>query len=275
MKPIATTDSLPLTCTREGACCFGAVIRITPWELAVLARHVGEEAAAFRDRHTCDGGTAMRLDGEHDRLGHRACTLYRGGSGCSAHPARPLACRLFPLGRQRVDGIARYHHPGRTVGCAELCPASQALPVLRVGDYLAQQQVSAGEAAHDAYAAFLAGLVATAGGLCRHAGTVGLEEALLQRAAAAPEARMRAVPTAWFELLTAPSLPVPLDEPHLWVGAHRARVAQAVATGWQLDGDMTDTALVIATLALHLGPTVGTSPELVAQAIATTARAAA
>lgn len=268
MSLLSTGDSLPLTCTREGICCFGAVIRITPWELAVLARHRGLAAADFRDRHTCDGGTALRLDGEHDRHGHRACSLYRSAGGCTAHPARPLACRLFPLGRLRVEGVAQYHHPGRTVGCAELCPGSQALPSLRVADYLAQQDAAPGEAAHDAYAAMLGGMIATAVSIVRASGHPNdLAERIRERAALAPEARARALPAAWFELLTAPDLDAALDQPAAWVLAHRVRLAQAVSRGWDLDGDLDAVALAVATQALHLGPTIGTAPELVSEAI--------
>lgn len=29
------------------------------------------------------------------------CVFYEAGSGCTVHPARPLVCRLYPLGMQR------------------------------------------------------------------------------------------------------------------------------------------------------------------------------
>ena len=79
MSLITRDDHLPLICTRHGTCCFGAVIRITPWELAVLTNGIGMAPDQFRDRHTCDGGTALRLDGEYDAVPVEFADLCYGG----------------------------------------------------------------------------------------------------------------------------------------------------------------------------------------------------
>jgi len=270
------SDALPLTCTREGTCCHGAMIRITPWELAFLAEGVGMTPRRFRDRHTADGGTLLRTDGPEDNRGRHACSLYRDGVGCTQHANRPLACRLFPLGRRRNGGIPEYHHPGRRVGCVDLCPEVTALPHMSVAEYLRDQQLVRGEQAHDAYAQILAGLIATAGQMAsRSAHLVDLnrvDSALAARAELSAEARARALPTAWFDLLTVPELPVRTGDPLGFTDAHRLRLAQAIATGFALDGSLGDAIIVVATLALHLAPPLGTDPALVVRAFTLAAR---
>ena len=63
-----------------------------PYELLRLARHLGLTTSEVIARHTEAGGTVLqtREDG--------ACT-FLGPRGCTVHPDRPLACRLYPLAR--------------------------------------------------------------------------------------------------------------------------------------------------------------------------------
>jgi hypothetical protein len=57
--------------------------------------------------------------------------------GCRIYKARPLACRLFPIGRV-YDGMqSRFVLPGRNI-CHGLAP----LPARTVGDYLNTQDVA-------------------------------------------------------------------------------------------------------------------------------------
>lgn len=86
-------------CRACSRCCFDKQIQVNPFEIAALAEHLGIDSDRFRHEYTKAGaGThlARREDG--------ACTLL-GPAGCSVHPARPLVCRLYPLGRVRhADG---------------------------------------------------------------------------------------------------------------------------------------------------------------------------
>ncbi len=79
------------------------------------------------------------------------CTLYRVGAGCVAHAARPLACRLFPLGRNRNGERTFYGYDGPVFPCRVGCPRVDQLPAQTVGAYLAGQDVGEGEAVADAY----------------------------------------------------------------------------------------------------------------------------
>lgn len=144
-------DRLPLTCTRSGTCCHGKRIAVNPWELALLARCLGRDPRAVRDTHIGDGGIRLRMDGTHRWRGRPACTFFNEHEGCTAHAGRPLACRLYPLGRERQGEEVRYVHDGATFPCLDGCLEVTDLPFLSVGDYLADQRVGAAEAAQDAY----------------------------------------------------------------------------------------------------------------------------
>ena len=83
-------------------CCRGKVIPLTPYEVARIAEHLGTTTTEALERWTTRGGSALaaRADG--------AC-VFLGEQGCSVHPARPLACRLYPLGRSIApDGTERF-----------------------------------------------------------------------------------------------------------------------------------------------------------------------
>jgi Fe-S-cluster containining protein len=268
MNPVHLSDVMPLTCSREGTCCRAALIHITPWEVAVLARATGHSPRSFRDRHTVQGGTVLRFGTDLDGAGGRHCDLYRDGTGCTVHPARPLACRLYPLGRSRKNGASAYHHPGRTKSCADLCPDSQVLPRMSVGDYLAGQQVEAGEAAHDAYAGFLAAMIATAGEISRRMGAQRKDEAVLDRLAgwmgSTAEDRVLDLPAACLDLLIIPELGGLVDDPQGFVTGHRKILAGAIAGGLGLP-TLDETVDALLGMAFHLAPVLGTDPELVAQ----------
>ena len=64
-----------------------------------MAGHIGLATMEFIARHTEDGAGVYLA-----RSANGACT-FLGAGGCSVHPARPLVCRLYPLGRTRFpDG---------------------------------------------------------------------------------------------------------------------------------------------------------------------------
>lgn len=255
-------DVLHLTCVRGGGCCHAKQIAVTPWEIARLARATGLSAAQARDRLTIAGGTRLRTEGPDDGRGHAACSLL-GAQGCSVHADRPLACRLFPLGRNLAEGRAVYHMPEQH-RCADLCPEALAQPRRRVGEWLQQQDVADGEAAHDAYGRLVCGLLAHAGQLA-DGGEFTAD--LHVRAALDPERRAALLPRPWFELATAPGLPELVDDPATFVLAHAERILGATAAGFA--GEPSRAALVLATVALQLGVPLGIpAPAAVAHALA-------
>ncbi len=276
---LAETDILPLTCTRAGTCCHGAQVMLTPWELARLAAATGLSPRDFRDAHTADGGTRLRFTGKAGgpRL-KPACDMYADGRGCTVHPARPLACRMYPLGRMKADGKVRYHHPGQELSCVSLCPSVQELPVQTVADYLRGQQIDGGTAAHDGYGRLVYGLLATAGGIVTRAGAaidhLLLNRELVRRAGLSPLQRAGTLPTAWFDRLTIPDLPEAVEDPEAFVYAHAHLLMRDVQRDL-VRYTLADAVLIVMTMALHLAPTVGTDSVMVVEAFRAYARGAA
>ncbi len=89
-------DRFGFGCSRCGMCCSHKRIPLNPYEIARLAAHQGITTTRFIDLHTMDTVSYLRFDAE----GH--CPFLRD-KGCAVHADRPLACRLYPLGR-RIDG---------------------------------------------------------------------------------------------------------------------------------------------------------------------------
>ena len=79
------------SCGACSRCCEGKAIRVGPYEILRLARLVGLSTTDFIAAHTTSGGTILRLNEKGD------CG-FLSEKGCSVHIARPLACRLYPLG---------------------------------------------------------------------------------------------------------------------------------------------------------------------------------
>ncbi|WP_343634227.1 YkgJ family cysteine cluster protein [Fluviicola sp.] len=148
---LTLSDSLPLTCSRSGTCCHGNLVRLNPWELMRLARAKGMSPEAFRDQYTLNAGAVLHFNGSPNHTGKSSCGLYEPGKGCSVHPTRPLACRLFPLGRQIQNGLAQYMHEGPSFPCLKECPEVLQLPELTVQEYLVGQETALFEQAQDIY----------------------------------------------------------------------------------------------------------------------------
>lgn len=151
---LALTDSLPLTCARGDICCHGKMVCLNPWELARLAAAKSLPSRVFRDRYCEFGGVRLRFDITAESAywkGLTACSQYVPDHGCGVYAGRPLVCRLYPLGRLRRGKELRYVHLGGSFPCLASCPAVLDLPYMTVADYLAGQDVTAGETAQDKY----------------------------------------------------------------------------------------------------------------------------
>lgn len=142
---------LPLTCSRSGTCCFGKSVMINPWELLCLSKEKKTTAREFRDLYCEFGGIRLKFIGKPDSKGQLACSQYQENIGCSVHLGRPLACRLFPLGRQIQHNEAQYIYQGKEFPCLTDCSEVLELPKLSVGEYLKGQAAQSFENAQDAY----------------------------------------------------------------------------------------------------------------------------
>ncbi len=142
---------LPLTCSRSGTCCFGKAVMLNPWELFSLSKEKKITQREFRDLYCEFGGIRLRFDGTEDNKGQKACSQYVDGFGCSVHAGRPLACRLYPLGRQIQNDKAHYMYQGDEFPCLKDCAEVLELPKLTVGEYLKGQATDQFEKGQDQY----------------------------------------------------------------------------------------------------------------------------
>lgn len=164
----ARGETFGFTCHACSRCCHHKKIQTNPYEIAVMADHLGMSTSEFRARWTQDGeGTALSQTDEG------AC-VFLGERGCTIHPARPLVCRLYPLGRHRSgEGSESW---------VRVEPHPQSLGEFTmegtIADYLAQQGAQPFIEAADAYVdwvnAALGSLAAAA-----ESGSAGVAEDLL------------------------------------------------------------------------------------------------
>lgn len=148
---LTAEDILPLTCSRAGTCCFGNQVLLNPWELMNLASAKKISVREFRDLYCDYGGIRLRFNSEIMKNGKRSCNQYIDHFGCSVHTGRPLACRLYPLGRQIQNDEVGYMFEGIDFPCFEGCIEVKELPTLSVKEYLAGQMTNNFEIAQDAY----------------------------------------------------------------------------------------------------------------------------
>lgn len=145
------SDQLPLTCSRKGTCCHGNQVLINPWELASLANEKKISSRDFRDQYCDLNGIRLLFNGVVEFNNQKSCSLYIENKGCSVHNGRPLACRLFPIGRQIQENKSSYFFQGTNFPCLNGCPEVTELPLLSVEDYLKGQNTQIFEEAQDAY----------------------------------------------------------------------------------------------------------------------------
>jgi Fe-S-cluster containining protein len=88
----ARSSSFGYACGACSRCCRGKVIPLNPYEVARLAAHHGVATTEAIARFTNDCGASLGVKDDG------AC-VFLGDGGCTVHASRPLACRLYPLGR--------------------------------------------------------------------------------------------------------------------------------------------------------------------------------
>jgi Fe-S-cluster containining protein len=83
-------------CNACGLCCHNKVITLSPYDVIRLARCVGVSTREAISRFTIRRGSILKFtDGG-------ACVALEGAR-CGVHRGRPLACRLYPLGIERIE----------------------------------------------------------------------------------------------------------------------------------------------------------------------------
>jgi len=147
---LGPSDPVQLSCGTAGCsanCCTnGPHIILNPYEIALICRAAGmsyEDLLDLVETDRVNGFPLVMLPREP------ACPFWTD-SGCRIYGARPLACRLFPLGRVFENGGSSFVLPGRNQ-CSGLVPET----ALTLADYLREQDTETQVRMADAWIEFV------------------------------------------------------------------------------------------------------------------------
>jgi len=264
-------DNLPLTCSRTGTCCHGKTIWINPWELACLA---SEKKIKVRDfiKLYCDfGGIKLKFEGKKGWKDQKACSQYIPDFGCSVHLGRPLACRLYPIGRQILHKKTEYIFEGKEFPCLEGCPEVTKLPQMTVKEYIKNQSAGEFEKSQDEYLELMLKLADIAfelyldTGLAQSGDTDTLEQ-WIKLGNLTPEKLNLKIGENWLEPLVNPEIK-DLKNPVTFTQKHTELLlvkAQEQFGGLQTLAEIKDASIQIVAVALQLARSVGADPEYLA-----------
>lgn len=266
-------DQLPLTCSRRGTCCNGNQVMLNPWDLVCLAREKKITAGEFRTLYCDFGGIRLRFDGEVDRRGKQACSQYIGDFGCSVHLGRPLACRLFPLGREVQREEVHYMYQGDQFPCLEGCPEVSGLPQLSVGEYLKGQITESFEKAQDEYLELMQNLADVAFELLLDTGLAesGDKETLSlwrKMGNELPENLTNRIGQEWIDHLMIPEISDHIEDPISFVQKHNDLLQSKVQERFgalQTNQQLHEASVLIMGVALHLARGLGANPAILAE----------
>ena len=216
-------------CNACNRCCHNKAIRVGPYEALRLSRRLGITTTEFFTRHTEAGGTVLQ-----SREDDRGC-VFLGPRGCTVHPDRPLACRIYPL--------ARWVSPEGDESFGNLQPHPQTAGVYgtsgTVADYLTAQGLAPYFAMGDRYGDLYDRMVA----IMERVDPDDDPERRYERRLAVDELDIGTLATSWFDVdatvavycrehaLTVPSDVDALIELHLkavgaWLDALEAQLGE-------------------------------------------------
>jgi Fe-S-cluster containining protein len=150
VMPLSGTDPVELTCGTAGCpsnCCTnGPHIVLNPYEIALICKASGmsyEDLLDIVETDRVNGFPLVMLPRDP------ACHFWTG-KGCRIYASRPLACRLFPLGRVFESGQSFFVLPDRNL-CAGLVPGT----TRTLGEYLKEQDTETQVRMADAWIEFV------------------------------------------------------------------------------------------------------------------------
>ena len=260
---------LPLTCTRVGTCCHGNQVLLNPFELFYIAKEKQITPREFRDLYCDLGGIRLHFNGKEDTRGKKACSQYVDNFGCSVHLGRPLACRLFPIGRQVQNNEVQYIHQGETFPCLNGCAEVINLPQLSVGDYLSGQITDQHEQAQDAYLEVMQNLADIAFELLldsRLSESGDTKTLRLWRTMAneEPELLVKRIGDKWYDYLTIPNIVNDNNDSISFTQKHndllQLKIQDKFASAKTLQ-EFHQASVLVMGLAIHLARAIGANPE--------------
>jgi Fe-S-cluster containining protein len=268
---LSLQDKLPLTCSRTGNCCHGKHIFLNPWELVHLAKEKKNTAKEFRDLYCEFGGIRLRFDGKAGWKDQQACSQYVDNFGCSVHLGRPLACRLYPLGRQVQSEEVHYMYQGDEFPCLEPCPEVVELPQFSVGEYLKGQMTEKFEKAQDGYLELMQNIADIAFELLLDTGLAESGDKVTlplwrKMGDESPEVLADRIGSEWIDCLMIPDISD--DDPIAFVTKHNDLIllkAQEKFEALQTHQELHEASVLIMGVALHLARGLGANPKDLAE----------
>jgi len=275
-----TQSILPLTCSRSGTCCFGKVVMLNPWELFSFSAAKKITPKEFRDLYCEFGGIRLRFDGKEDNKGQHVCSQYVEDFGCSVHLGRPLACRLYPLGRQIQHNKTHYIYQGDQFPCLNDCAEVLELPKLSVGEYLKGQEANQYEKAQDEYLNIMQNIADIAFELLIDSGlsSSGDKKTLplwREMANELPELLAARIGQEWIDCLMIPTISNEIQDPIIFTQQHneilllKAQEKFGTLTTIQ---EFHGASVLIMGVALHLARGLGADQKTIAEHWITTAK---
>jgi Fe-S-cluster containining protein len=266
-------QELPLTCSRKGTCCHGNQVLLNPWELHRLAFEKQISVREFRDLYCDWSGILLKFNGEKDHRGKSSCSQYIENFGCSSHEGRPLACRLFPIGRQIQSETVQYIFQGDAFPCLNGCPEVKELPQLSVEAYLKGQQTTLFEQAQDEYLEVMQNLADIAMMLLLDTGlaTSGDTQTRVQwriMGSETPTQLAQRIGEKWLDLLTLPGIVFKLDNPKEFILEHQDLLNKNAQNQIDCLTNFEETrvlAIQLMALALFLGKAIGADVKSLAE----------
>lgn len=245
---------------------------LNPWELVSLSREKKITSREFRDLYCDFGGIQLRFDGKQDKKGQQACSQYINNVGCSVHLGRPLACRLYPLGRQIQFDKAHYMYEGDKFPCLTDCAEVLELPKLSVGDYLKGQGANPFEKAQDEYLVVMQNIADIAFELLLDSGLTASEktESLLKWEEISnelPERLAERIGQEWIDCLMLPAISNTTDNSIIFAHKHNDLLqlkAQEKFGGLKTNEELMEASILILGVALHLARGLGANPKEIA-----------
>ncbi len=270
---LSAKSILPLTCSRSGSCCFGKAVMLNPWELLCFSKEKKITTREFRDLYTDFGGIRLIFNGKPDKKGQNACSQYVDGFGCSVHLGRPLACRLYPLGRQIQFNKAEYIYEGKTFPCLTDCAEVLDLPKLSVGKYLEGQKAGAFENAQDEYLVVMQNIADIAFELLLDTGlaTSGDTKTLAiwrTMGNELPEILTERIGAVWIDYLMLPEITDEVKNPKIFIQKHNNFLllkAQEAFGSIQTTDELHEACVLIMGVALHLSRGLGADTKGIAE----------
>lgn len=266
-------DQLPLTCSRKGTCCHGNQVFLNPWELHRLAKEKQISAKEFRDLYCDWGGIRLKFDGEKDHRDKNSCSQYIPNFGCSVHEGRPLACRLFPLGRQIQNKEIQYIFQGKSFPCLDGCPEVNELPEMTVETYLSGQKTTLFEQGQDAYLEVMQNIADIAFMLLLDTGLAasGDKKTLNEwkkMGLESPELITKRIGQDWIDYLTLPPIPFEMEKPGEFAKAHQLFLQEKAQERIDLCkklSEISEVSILMIGIAYYLAQALGANPKALSE----------